>query len=82
MPPEDNLLQVPDEAYAPDYNTSSSSGMDVGEASPSKKSFLAGILKDPEKRKKVLMAGVGLMALWILLGEDPEKKPVVQAPNP
>ncbi|MBP9674228.1 MAG: FHA domain-containing protein [Bacteriovoracaceae bacterium] len=77
----DNLLQVPDEAYTPDYNTSSSSGMDVGEASPSKKSFLAGILKDPEKRKKVLMAGVGLMALWILLGEDPEKKPVVQAPK-
>jgi len=45
------------------------------ETSGSKSLFSKEALKDPEKRKKLLYGAVGLMALWVLLEEEP-KPPV------
>jgi pSer/pThr/pTyr-binding forkhead associated (FHA) protein len=52
-------------------------GSEAAESAPKKSSlFSKDMLKDPQKRKKVLYIAVGLMMLWMFLGEDevPKKK--------
>ena len=49
---------------------------DQAGAPKSKSLFSKEALKDPVKRKKLLYGLIGLLALWVLLDEEPAKKPV------
>jgi len=56
-------------------NLSEGSLLDTeSEGSKSKSLFSADALRDPDKRKKILYIVVGLLLVWVLLGEDPESE--------
>ena len=56
-------------------------GFELGNAEPQEKSIIKRILKDPQKRKKVLFGAVGLMLLWLVLDPEEQPEPVKAKPK-
>lgn len=89
MPVEDNQVVEVEEVVEVDENfdgeldiadgDGTEGGQGFGGAYEEKSSslFSKDALKDPDKRKKILYILVGLMALWVLLEEEPKEKPKV-----
>lgn len=86
MPVEDNQVVEVEEVVEVDENFDGEDGelVEGGEGFGTKfedknsSLFSKDALKDPDKRKKILYVLVGLLALWILLGDDEQpKKPKV-----
>lgn len=96
MPVEDNQVMEVEEVVEVDENFDGEDGelIEGGEGFGTKfeeknnSLFSKDALKDPDKRKKILYIVVGLLALWVLLGEeeqpqkpkvDPKKKAALEA---
>jgi pSer/pThr/pTyr-binding forkhead associated (FHA) protein len=80
MPVEENQVMEVEEIVEVDEDAEDFDeieGEELGEAPSSSGGslFSKEALKDPEKRKKLLIYGVVLMALWIFLGDDSADKP-------
>ncbi len=85
MPVEENQIVEIEEIVEVDENFDG----EEGEVIEGDQNFGAGIqekngslfskdaLKDPDKRKKLLYIAIGLLALWVLLDEEPQKKPEI-----
>lgn len=56
-------------------------GFELGAGEPQEKSIIKRILKDPQKRKKVLFGAVGLMLLWLFLDPEEQPEPVKAKPK-
>ena len=77
MPVEENQSIEVEEIVEVDEDFEET-GDEAGFSEKSQSLFSKDTLKDPEKRKKILMIGAGLLALWVFMEEEPPNPEVAQ----